>query len=210
TVPPAEFTDTQWRVLGAQLMTLKLAVAQLHLRFAETREVDFIEIAQRAVHALGSADDPGELLLKLDASIRHLLIDEFQDTSLTQIHLLERLTSGWQPDDGRTLFLVGDPMQSIYRFRKADVGCFLTVKERGLGQIALTALELKDNFRSQGNLVDWVNASCGPVFPKENHSELGAIAYTPSVAFNDGVEGAGAEFHPIWVREGGAEDADGD
>src|SRR3546814_15763745 len=74
------------------LMTLKLAVAQLHLRFAETREVDFIEIAQRAAHALGSADDPGELLLKLDASLRPLLIDEFQDTSLTQIQLLATLT----------------------------------------------------------------------------------------------------------------------
>src|SRR5690606_11724167 len=135
TVPPAEFTDTQWCVLGAQLMTLKLAVAQLHLRFAETREVDFIEIAQRAVHALGSADDPGELLLKLDASIRHLLIDEFQDTSLTQIHLLATLTAGWQPDDGRTLFLVGDPMQSIYRFRKAEVGLFLQAAEQGVGEI---------------------------------------------------------------------------
>src|SRR5690606_23376558 len=101
-VPPVEFTGAQWRVLGAQLMTLKLAVAQLQLRFAETGEVDFIEIAQRATHALGSADDPGELLLKLDASIRHLLVDEFQDTSLTQIHLLATLTAGWQPGDGRT------------------------------------------------------------------------------------------------------------
>src|SRR5690606_1435297 len=65
-IPAPHFTDAQWEVLGAQLMTLALAVAQLRLRFADTGEVDFIEIAQRAAAALGSADDPGELLLKLD------------------------------------------------------------------------------------------------------------------------------------------------
>ena len=103
-IPDPAFTDAQWRVLGAQLMTLKLAVAQLRLRFSDTGEIDFIEIAQRAASALGHADDPGELLLKLDASIRHLLIDEFQDTSQTQLDLLNTLTSGWQEGDGRSLF----------------------------------------------------------------------------------------------------------
>ena len=110
-IPDPAFTDAQWRVLGAQLMTLKLAVAQL-AALSDTGEIDFIEIAQRAASALGHADDPGELLLKLDASIRHLLIDEFQDTSQTQLDLLNTLTSGWQEGDGRSLFLVGDPMPS--------------------------------------------------------------------------------------------------
>src|SRR5690606_13770512 len=188
-VPPAEFTDAQWRVLGAQLMTLKLAVAQLHLRFAETREVDFIEIAQRAVHALGSADDPGELLLKLDASIRHLLIDEIHDTSLTQLHLLATLTAGWQADDGRTLFLVGDPMQSIYRFRKAEVGLFLQAAEQGVGEITPTFLQLTDNFRSQAGVVEWVNATFRGLLPARNDAAAGAIAYTDSAAFNEQLPG---------------------
>ena len=111
-IPDPAFTDAQWCGCGAQLMTLKLAVAQLRLRFSDTGEIDFIEIAQRA-SALGHADDPGELLLKLDASIRHLLIDEFQDTSQTQLDLLNTLTSGWQEGDGRSLFLVGDPMVDL-------------------------------------------------------------------------------------------------
>src|SRR3546814_14090171 len=85
-VPPAELSDAQWRVLGAQLMTLKMAVAQLQLRLAEAREVDVIEIAQRAAHALGSADDPGEMLLKLAASIRNLLLDKFTETSHAPNH----------------------------------------------------------------------------------------------------------------------------
>jgi len=203
-VPPAEFSDAQWRVLGAQLMTLKLAVAQLHLRFAETREVDFIEIAQRAAHALGSADDPGELLLKLDASIRHLLIDEFQDTSLTQIHLLATLTAGWQPGDGRTLFLVGDPMQSIYRFRKAEVGLFLQAAEQGVGEIAPTFLQLTDNFRSQAGVVEWVNATFRGLLPARNDAAAGAIAYTDSAAFNPALPGEPVCFHPAFSADGAA------
>ena len=201
-VPPAEFSEDQWRVLSAQLMTLKLAVAQLHLRFAETREVDFIEIAQRASHALGSADDPGELLLKLDASIRHLLIDEFQDTSLTQIHLLATLTSGWQPGDGRTLFLVGDPMQSIYRFRKAEVGLFLQAAEDGIGEIKPQFLQLTDNFRSQAGVVNWVNATFRGLLPVRNDAAAGAIAYTDSAAFNPQLPGEPVRFHGAFSAAG--------
>ncbi|OZI59163.1 UvrD-helicase domain-containing protein [Bordetella genomosp. 4] len=204
-VPPAEFSEEQWRVLSAQLMTLKLAVAQLHLRFAETREVDFIEIAQRASHALGSADDPGELLLKLDASIRHLLIDEFQDTSLTQIHLLATLTSGWQPGDGRTLFLVGDPMQSIYRFRKAEVGLFLQAAESGIGEIAPEFLQLTDNFRSQAGVVEWVNATFRGLLPARNDAAAGAIAYTDSAAFNPQMPGEPVRFHGAFSTSGASE-----
>ncbi|MGB6102712.1 MAG: UvrD-helicase domain-containing protein, partial [Pusillimonas sp.] len=208
--PREGYTDEQHEVLRLLIEVLWLAAAQLNLRFTEAAEVDFAEISQRALQALGHAHEPTDLLLALDTVIRHILVDEFQDTSQSQIDLLERLTSGWQSGDGRTLFLVGDPMQSIYRFRKADVGCFLKVKEEGLGGIALTALELKDNFRSQANLVEWVNATCGPVFPKENHGGLGAITYTPSVPFKDGVKGVSAEFHPVWLRKDSADDSDDD
>lgn len=201
-VPPARFSDEQWRVLSAQLMTLKLAVAQLRLRFAETGEVDFIEIAQRAQAALGRADDPGELLLKLDASIRHLLIDEFQDTSLTQIHLLRTLTSGWQAGDGRTLFLVGDPMQSIYRFRKAEVGLFIETAERGVGDIQPEFLNLTDNFRSQAEVVRWVNRTFRDLLPKKNDAAAGAIRYTDSEPFNEPLPGAAVRFHGAFSMQG--------
>jgi ATP-dependent exoDNAse (exonuclease V) beta subunit len=180
------FSDAQWDILKAQIECLWLAVAQLQMRFATFGEVDFAEIAQRAFYGLGRADDPTELLLKLDSSIRHLLIDEFQDTSQTQLDLLERLTSGWQADDGRTVFLVGDPMQSIYRFRKAEVGLFLKVRDQGLGDLHLTPLRLTDNFRSGAGIVDWVNNMFTHIFPKQDDAIGGAITYAPSVAFNEG------------------------
>lgn len=202
-IPAPRLSDAQWEVLGAQLMTLALAVAQLRLRFADTGEVDFIEISQRAAAALGSADDPGELLLKLDASIRHLLIDEFQDTSQTQLDLLKTLTSGWQAGDGRTLFLVGDPMQSIYRFRKAEVGLFLEVAQRGVGELQPGFLNLTDNFRSQAGIVDWVNQSFAQLLPKRSDAAAGAIKYSPSSAFHEALPDPAVRFHPAWSRAGG-------
>lgn len=201
-IPAPHFTDAQWEVLGAQLMTLALAVAQLRLRFADKGEVDFIEIAQRAAAALGSADDPGELLLKLDASIRHLLIDEFQDTSQTQLDLLRTLTAGWQSGDGRSLFLVGDPMQSIYRFRKAEVGLFLEVADVGVGEVKPDFLNLTDNFRSQAGIVDWVNQSFVDLLPRRSDAAAGAIAYSPSTAFHPALPDPAVRFHPAWSRDG--------
>ena len=66
--------------------------------------------------------------------------------------MLEKLTSEWQPGDGRTLFLVGDPMQSIYGFREAEVALFLKARDHGVGNIRLTPLELSVNFRSMPEL----------------------------------------------------------
>lgn len=204
--PCEGYTEEQQEILRVLIEVLWLTAAQLNLRFTETAEVDFTEISRRALQALGPADEPSDLLLALDTVFKHILVDEFQDTSQSQIELLERLTSGWMRGDGRTLFLVGDPMQSIYRFRKAEVGLFLRVKEHGLGDVSLTPLELTDNFRSQAGLVDWVNKTCLPIFPKEDEPGLGAIKYTRSVAFNPGVDGLAVELHPVWTCKANQDD----
>lgn len=198
--PAGGYQAEQLDVLNDLIRVLWLATAQLKLCFSEQKEVDFIEISQSALHALGSADHPSELLLKLDASIRHLLVDEFQDTSQSQIRLLTSLTAGWEPDDGRTVFLVGDPMQSVYRFRKAEVGLFLNVRDQGLGDIALNSLQLVDNFRSQANIVDWVNRMFGPLFPKLADPGMGAIPYSASTPYHEAVPEVGVELHPVWTH----------
>jgi len=199
---PAGYTAGQLQTLHMLLDVLRLAAAQLTLRFRETGEVDFIEIAQRADYALGSVDDPSDLLLKLDARVRHMLVDEFQDTSQAQIALLLKLTAGWQAGDGRTLFLVGDPMQSIYRFRKAEVGWFLRVKAQGLGELPLTALNLTTNFRSRAGVVDWINTVFQSIFPQRDDTMLGAIRYTPSQAFQPADDAPAVQWHPVWVDHG--------
>lgn len=181
-LPPARYSDAQWHVLGRIAQLLPRAVAELKLVFAANAKVDFVEVAQGALIALGTEDAPTDLLLSLDYRIRHILVDEFQDTSFTQFDLLERLTAGWQPDDGRTLFVVGDPMQSIYRFREAEVGLFLRARQSGIGTVELEALTLSANFRSQAGIVEWVNGAFSQIMPLRESVTAGAVPYTRSDA----------------------------
>jgi ATP-dependent helicase/nuclease subunit A len=177
-LPPERYTDDQWDVLAATVELLPRAAAHLKVVFAERNETDFAEVAQRAVLALGTLDEPTDLLLALDTRIQHILVDEFQDTSYSQFELLTRLTSGWEPHDGRTLFLVGDPMQSIYRFREAEVALFLDAWQGGLGTVEFERLTLSTNFRSQRGLVDWFNASFPKILPPKPDRGSGAVPYS--------------------------------
>ncbi len=181
-LPEARYTDGQWSSLAALRIVLIRLAAELKVSFAERRAVDFVELALAAQHALGQVDAPSELLLALDRRIQHLLVDEFQDTSHSQRRLLELLTAGWQPGDGRTLFLVGDPMQSIYRFRDADMSLFLLAKQRGVAAVQLRSLTLQRNFRSAPAIVNWVNTAFARVFPADDRIDLGSAAFRASIA----------------------------
>lgn len=184
-LPTEQYSENQWQVLAALTELLPILVAYLHTLFQERNVIDFIAIARGALEALGEEDNPTDLALNLDYRIRHLLVDEFQDTSITQFNLLQRLTAGWETADGRTLFLVGDPMQSIYRFREAEVGLFLQVKHQGIGAIKLQPITLEVNFRSQAGIVKWFNNTFATIFPEYENRELGAIPYSSSVAFSE-------------------------
>lgn len=185
-LPQAHYSDDQWQVLRALFSVLKLAVAHLRVCFAQLRQVDFTEVSMAAVHALGDEENPSDLALALDYRIQHILVDEFQDTSVSQYTLLERLTQAWQEGDGRSLFVVGDPMQSIYRFREAEVGLFLNVqRSQRLGQIPMTPLRLEVNFRSEAGVVDWVNETFSRAMPTQDVIMDGAVHYAPSTAFNE-------------------------
>ena len=106
-------------------------------------------------------------------------------------------TRGWQADDGRTLFCVGDPMQSIYRFRKANVGLFLGAAQKGIGQIKLKSLKLWRNNRSQPPVVEWVNIAFDKVFPDQDSISRGAIQYRQFVATKDSESAAGVTVHAM-------------
>ncbi len=181
-LPDTCYTELQWEALNAITRLMPRATAELKLVFERRGQADFVEISQAAIRALHTDEGPTDLLLALDYRIRHLLVDEFQDTSYTQEELLKRLTSGWEEGDGRTLFLVGDPMQSIYRFRQAEVGIFLAARGHGLGSVSLEPLTLRANFRSQAGIVEWVNAAFANVMPGADDATSGAVSYAPSAA----------------------------
>lgn len=197
-LPPPAYSDGQWQVLGAILRLLPNAVGQLKLIFQARRQVDFTEVAQGALHALGTEDEPTDLTFALDYRIRHLLIDEFQDTSISQSELIAKLTAGWSPDDKRTVFAVGDPMQSIYRFREAEVGLFLRARQEGIAGVDLHPVALSANFRSQSGIVEWVNAAFVRVMPAAENITSGAVPYTASVATRGALAGEAVTVHPLF------------
>lgn len=176
---------------------LQLAYGNLWLTFIREKMVDHTEIASRALAALGDFEQPTDLAQQLDYQIRHLLVDEFQDTSPTQVALLEKLTASWNPDSGQTLFLVGDPMQSIYRFRKADVGLFIRVRQNGIGPIHPISLQLYQNNRSNDNIVTWVNQTFSQVFSNKDDATRGAVCFSPAVASKPHASDAGVCIHPV-------------
>jgi ATP-dependent exoDNAse (exonuclease V) beta subunit len=204
-LPPTKYSDEQWSVLLALFRLLPVAVTELKRLFSERGVTDHIEVALSASNALGTADEPGDVALLLDYQVRHLLVDEMQDTSSAQYRMIEALTGGWTIDDGRTLYCVGDPMQSIYRFRNAEVGQFLLAKKAGIGDVNLADLTLRRNFRSGANLVAWFNEVFPDVLPRQDDARTSAVAYSAAVPVPE-LEGQGHCFvHPLFGSDKGAE-----
>ncbi len=197
-LPPTTYSDSQWTILGALTRLLPYAVAQLKIIFQINGKVDFTEISQGALQALGEPGMPTDLALALDYRINHLLIDEFQDTSISQYKLIEKIIAGWEVGDGRSLFIVGDPMQSIYRFREAEVGLFLQTRTQGIGNISLQSLTLSANFRSQKGIVDWVNTTFSEMMPAKQELSSGAITYSPSIATHAASSNLAVTIHPFF------------
>ncbi len=161
-LPPAKYPDDQWSHAKALFRLLLHALAELRLLFAETGECDFTEFSLAAREALaGHADD---FAAGVGAPLRHLLVDEMQDTSSAQYGLLTSLTRTWD-GSSQTLFLVGDPKQSIYLFRQARVERFLrTMQDGALGDVPLEPLQLTANFRSRPAVVESINQASELLF----------------------------------------------
>jgi ATP-dependent helicase/nuclease subunit A len=179
--PLPYYGESEWEVLKNLLQLLRFAAGFLQVVFNEYQVSDYQEISLAALRALGDESNPSSVLLQLDYQIKHLLIDEFQDTSLAQFYLLEKIVSGWNGADGRTVFLVGDPRQSIYRFREAEVGLFLKVKKAGLGNLRLFPITLTTNFRSVSSLIDWINQGFQKIMPEKDNLAESAISFSSSV-----------------------------
>ncbi len=197
TLPAARYDEAQWRTLLSVFRVLRHAVAELHVVFAERDQVDFPELAIAAATVLEDDETPRGLLAS--EAKHHLLIDEFQDTSRRQHQLIGRLLREWQPGDRRTCFLVGDPMQSIYIFRHAEVELFGRVQRRGLdcGSHAhpCAGLRLSENFRSHAGLVDPLNQYFAAIFAHD-HRE-GEPSFAPSTAAGPALAGFDAvQVHP--------------
>jgi ATP-dependent helicase/nuclease subunit A len=205
-LPPARYPDEQWAVAKALFQVLRRTLAELKVLFAERGECDFTEFALAAREALRAEEGATDLAMAAGGRLRHLLVDEMQDTSSGQYELLELLTRSW---DGhtQTLFLVGDPKQSIYLFRQARVERFLrTMQEQRLGEIRLMALRLTANFRSQGALVEDFNDTFERLFPlPEDESLRGSegvdVPFVAASAVRERTGDEGVMWHAAVIAE---------
>jgi ATP-dependent exoDNAse (exonuclease V) beta subunit len=181
TLPPARYSDEEWEIVKACFTLLRHAAAQLRVVFAETASADYIEVAQIALKVLqGDDGGPANATLAVADRVRHLLVDEFQDTSRRQHQLLAHLIAAWPDRDGRTCFVVGDPKQSIYFFRDADAELFPRVEQLGLEipgdqPLLFDSVHLTANFRSAAPLIENFNSTFGAIFASDDGS---GITYT--------------------------------
>jgi ATP-dependent exoDNAse (exonuclease V) beta subunit len=176
------------RQLGSALRAFTLRAAE------ERRDAGQLAFHDLLVMARALLRDPvhGPAVRKrLHRRYQRLLLDEFQDTDPIQIELATRIAcadpeaaeAGSRPwaevdiEPGH-LFVVGDPKQSIYRFRRADISLFIEARSRfgsGEGQV-----DLVTNFRSARSVIDWVNATFGVLIKAEDAAP--GVASQPAYA----------------------------
>lgn len=153
----------------AAVAQLASAIGQFTLAEAERRRTEgrlgFHDLLVLARRMLRDPDHGAGVRRAAGERYRRLLLDEFQDTDPIQIELAVLLAAPPQPGDDRLawfeltpapgrLFFVGDPKQSIYRFRRADIRLYLDAAERFGDPVQ----SLTTNFRSSAAVLDWVNA----------------------------------------------------
>ena len=161
------------------LTGLAVAVADTFSRWAGEKQIelgrlDFTDLLGR-LRDLLATDLDARLLLQ--RRFRYLLVDEFQDTDPLQAEIVfllcerEPLADDWRQvvlEPGK-LFVVGDPKQSIYRFRRADIAMYDEVKdlvERQPGDTGRVEA-IKQNFRTTPGVVAWVNNVFASLFEGE-------------------------------------------
>ncbi len=151
----------QYQQRMTRLTRLLLAV------FAQVKRahgwVDMNDVEQAAQMLLGESDLSGWVQERLDARIAHLLIDEFQDTNPLQWKALYGWLSGYTGAGGRAprVFIVGDPKQSIYRFRRAEPQVFIAAKSFVRAGLGGDELNCDHTHRNARGVIGLVNRTMG-------------------------------------------------
>ncbi|MEE9421992.1 MAG: UvrD-helicase domain-containing protein [Gammaproteobacteria bacterium] len=146
-------TSTAWYRCGTQLLDHYQRIKR------ERRLVDFTDLEWKAYTLLSHPEQAHWIQYKIDQRIDHLLIDEFQDTNPTQWRLLKPLLDEMSSSDerNRSLFLVGDAKQSIYRFRRGDPALLKTAIQTMQLQLDAQQFQLDSSWRSAPAIIDCIN-----------------------------------------------------
>ena len=163
---PGELDRLAARLLPLWQELMK-AVRQLyHQRKLAAAQLDFDDLERLAADLL---DEESLRARYRGAEVKHLLVDEFQDTNAAQWRIIRALAD---EDAGGSLFVVGDPKQSIYQFRGADVSVFNRVARRFQQNPLGAELPLSISFRSHARLLEQFNALFAQLFTRDESSPV--------------------------------------
>lgn len=140
---------------------------EYRLRKAELGGLDYDDLQIKVLNLL---ENP-EILRKYQEKYRYFMIDEFQDTNELQKKIFYKLATKEKPLDRQNLFIVGDPKQSIYGFRGADIDVFYDVMNDIQSKNQDKVITLKTNYRSLDTILDFVNAVFSPIM-EDKYDEL--------------------------------------
>jgi len=144
--------NQSWIVLGTSIAKHFREYKKNH------RILDFNDLEMNVAQLLKDEVLASYIQVRLDAKYKHILIDEFQDTNPTQWMILKAWLSGYGAGDQRPkIFVVGDPKQSIYRFRKADARLFEAVQAFLQADYDAKLLNKNDTRRNPPEVVQSVN-----------------------------------------------------
>ncbi len=156
---------------------------------SEQRAMDFADLEWQAACLMADEETATYLQVRLDARYRHLLLDEFQDTNPLQWRILQGWLAGYAGLGERpTVFLVGDPKQSIYRFRRADARLFGAASTMLQAEFGATVLRTNRTRRNRAEVLAWVNA----VFDAARAEGRYPLYETQTTALPDG-------GGPVWL-----------
>ncbi len=185
-----EFVDKAGADLAPRLREELWAVVEEFERLKERAGyVDFLDLLLRARNLIR---DDLNVRSELQRHFTHIFVDEFQDTDPLQVEILMLLAADdpnerdWRQVSivpGK-LFIVGDPKQSIYRFRRADVALYQEVK-RQLSASGGALIELNVSFRSSPEIQTVVNAAFAPIMSDESSTQA---RYVPLAPYKTAVE----------------------
>jgi exodeoxyribonuclease V beta subunit len=138
---------------------LKLYIKSRQAMITQNNELSFDDITLMVHTLLREKLESEFLYFRLDARMKHLLLDEFQDTSIVQFDILrpliEEIRAGKGVNEGGSFFFVGDVKQSIYRFRGGTSALFYQVAEH----FGVHVEPLRVNYRSHNVIVNFVNGA---------------------------------------------------
>lgn len=190
-----------WRAWQLNRAAWPCALAWLEhyqARKAQQQVLDFPDIEWQAQRWLGDEVACTYLHMRLDARYQHLLFDEFQDTNPFQWSMVQSWLSAYGADTQRpTVFMVGDPKQSIYRFRRADPRLFATARSWLQQHFQAHHLRTNHTWRNAAAIVESVNAIFSALPEAQRPQD-----FAPQTTQRQQVTGlSGVYCHPLFAAE---------